>query len=106
MTAPYYTLKGKDFKYDVYEIVTPIGRTHSNPPDKFLSISKAKNISRVHAQIKWYSNEGWFIINKGRNGIVLDNEIFMNKDEKLALYHQTEIKIGDTRFFFLLPELK
>lgn len=73
-----------------------LGRSRDNT----IVIPRDEHTSRLHAKL-FFENGRWYVQDFGLNGTKVDNERI---DQKTALEHGMEVRIGDVRFRFTLPD--
>jgi hypothetical protein len=100
----YAKLVGCEWEFVLRTTELELGRVMGAPRVNTLGISSAKNISRVHAEIKWNSDASeWSVTCKGKNGIHC-NDAFHALDATFAVRHLDRLLIGDTIVYFLEPQ--
>src|SRR5258707_12551771 len=73
-----------------------IGRSRDNT----ILIPRDEHTSRLHAKI-FFENGRWRVRDFGLNGTRVDNDRI---DQEMELDHGQEVRIGDVRFRFTLPD--
>ena len=72
----------------------------------FIGVSKEKNISRDHAEIRWNTRQrGWEIECHSKNGVIVNESQLFPGQPPLPLQHRSRIQIGSKIYFFLLPTI-
>ena len=85
-----------------------LGRTKEQEGEYgHIQIGSSKSISRVHAEIDWNGENKCFEIKcLGKNGITVDQMLYKPDNIPAKLKQNSAIKIGGSRFYFLLPKQK
>ena len=82
-----------------------LGRTKEDGEECRIQIGTSKSISREHAVIDWNPDNGSFEIKcLGKNGITVNQMLYKPDNIPAPLKQHSAIKIGDSRFYFLLPK--
>jgi hypothetical protein len=85
-----------------------LGRTKEEGEEQNrIQIGTSKSISREHAEIDWNPDTGHFEIKcLGKNGITVNQMLYKPDNVPAKLTQHSAVKIGDSRFYILLPKEK
>ena len=85
-----------------------LGRTKEEEGEYgHIQIGSSKSISRQHAEIDWNRDSKCFEMKcLGKNGITVDQMLYKAENIAAKLKQNSAIKIGGSRFYFLLPKQK
>eukprot|EP00736_Rhodelphis_marinus_P006623 Rmarinus@m.3733 len=100
----YAKLEGPGLLYYVRSYNVVLGRNSRHSNEAECHLGQHKNISRKHAVISYNFDQRCFEITcYGKNGIHVNGKPVMPETGPVQLTSQSEIRIGDRLFFFLLP---
>ncbi len=109
----YCKLHGKEENGDIIvkfvrHYPVTLGRTKEQEGEYgHIQIGSSKSISRQHAEIDWNAETKCFEIKcLGKNGITVDQMLYKPDNIPAKLKQTSAIKIGGSRFYFLLPKEK
>lgn len=96
---------GQELEKFLTNFPVKLGRAPDDGGKTTLQIGDNKSISRAHAQVDWNSDKGYFEMKcLGKNGITVDQMLYKPENIPAPLRQNSAVKIGGSRFYFLLPK--
>ena len=96
---------GQELEKFLTNFPVKLGRAPDDGGKTSIQIGDNKSISREHACVDWNSEKGHFEVKcVGKNGITVDQMLYKPENVPAPLRQNSAVKIGGTRFYFLLPK--
>ncbi|KAI7876519.1 hypothetical protein K492DRAFT_167040 [Lichtheimia hyalospora FSU 10163] len=99
----YAKLEGDQACYYIRTFQVTMGRTATHMSTVDIPLGKHKSVSRQHARLFYnFATQRFEMMVLGKNGAFV-NEQFIEKGVTVPLENRARIRIGDSKFLFLLP---